>query len=189
MFLLDTVYKCINEFPSLFYYTNHPLYSDFIISKLAVLHHLFLVNGNGYAWVDGYLCDIEDLESSAKYSSDLGWTGQLPKYGSLTYPHNFPPIKKQDELFAYEFGFVKERCGFPFAIYPISSYSLRLPSFVHKDWLIGARDIAQFALFSFQSNALDGWNKEYSETMKKNSIEILNIRLDEINNMIGNINS
>lgn len=172
MLLEDSIYESIHSYPSLFYYRDHPEMSDFEISRLAVLDHLFLVNGSGYCWVDGYLCII-DRAWGIDFKYPLGYTATKPKYGVLSYRNrDWPPSRKEGYKFACEYSYVSERPRkWPFAIYPIYEKGVMFPEFVRPDWLGGAIDIINFATeFFMDETSLDGNNEPIDVDTRYKSI-------------------
>lgn len=210
MKLIDSIYESVHKYPSLFYLKDHPTRSDFEISRLAVLEHLFLVGGNGYCWVDGYLCDMEHAGGEIDFIyPGLGYTATKPKYKVLKYKdRTWPPkrtyrnlahkmemerdmrvIFRDDykpeptpdyDMFAYEY--VKS-WGRPLE-FPFSIYytELPFPEYVQRDWMEGARDIVQFAITFFESpSGLDGNNSKIPIKNRHDSLIELREKLSEIN--------
>jgi hypothetical protein len=213
MKLVDTVYKSLHEYPSLYYYKDHPTLSDFEISRLAVLEHLFLTGGNGYAWVkDGYLVEMEKAIDT-DFTWPIGWIAEGPPYGVLKYEdrtwppkrtyktlalrkeiedwfHN-PELVEEDpyDLYAYEYGFMKNRSKeFPFSIYPISTDMLVIPDFIQKDWLEGFIEIVEFSITYFESpKGLDGNNQKVTAKVRHNSLMILRKMLDTLKDKLKEV--
>jgi len=163
MRLIDTVYKSIHEYPSLFYHKDHPTMTDFEISRMSVMEHLFSTLGNGYCWVDGYLCDIEEAKGT-DYTSD-GWIAKGPAYGTLEYKERYwPPKRKKGYKFAYEYiqswtkiGFFQQTISnkWPFSIYGYQY--IKVPDFIQEDWKQGLLEFLQFTLEYYKSDeSLDG---------------------------------
>jgi hypothetical protein len=210
MKLEDQIYKSIHGYPGLFYHKGHPTLSDYEISRLSVLEHLFMTNGNGYAWADGYLCECGVAEEQ-DYDGELGWIAEGPKYGVLTYAdRTFPPVRtwstkpnQRDEpatpdLFAWEYverwkTFLGPRqfprpAEWPFNIYQISSYSFKMPEFVQPDWLHGAKDICEFAIAFFASKTcLDGNNQKIRYEVRRRSVSFLKAKLKDINQRLSDV--
>lgn len=210
MKLVDSIYQSIHQYPGLFYYIGHPTLTDFEISRLSVLEHLFMTNGNGYCWVDGYLCSTEDAEEQ-DFDPVLGWVAKGPAYGALTYTdRTFPPARtystkpnhrdepKTPDLFAWEyvkswnehsFGKKIQRPPqWPFSIYEVSDYyTLKMPDFVQPDWLQGAKDICEFAIQAFlDTDCPNGNNERIPFRTRSKSWGFLKKRLKEINARIAN---
>jgi hypothetical protein len=150
MKLEDTIAKSLHDYPSLYKDTTWEK------SRLKVLDHLFLVNGNGYEWYDGYLVDKHDNTSSKK---------KLPKYGKQKYTwrpddswfstklyrdYNWSPeileVIKNDEKFK-DLAFIEEASGYTAKPYPVSEYSAicTAPDNIRPDWLAGAIEAAEWA--------------------------------------------
>lgn len=81
------IIQAVREYPTLYKATTWEF------SKLLVLHHLFLVNGNGYSWHDGYLTTAYD-EDFRSYGAEIA--RRLPKGFFTKRVHKLKPWKKKD---------------------------------------------------------------------------------------------
>lgn len=199
MRLVDKVYKSINEYPRLFWTGN------FEESRILVLHHLFLVLGNGYAWTeDGYLIDSEYEDDHVTYEFEMngyGWMAiNAPKYGILTY--NDRNLPNTQELIDQEYNKLIDRIEFPdlwpegellkFATkcalggreepYPSFESSLKhIPDNIQTDWLEGLCDVLDWLTDFYQGDFIDFYAKDY---IKQNDpIGLLKYRRNKISSV------
>ena len=153
MLLLHHIHDVIRNYPTLY---KVKTYEE---SELLVLDHLFLTNGNGYEWYDGYLIDKfeEPIELYGVVKKELLPAGYFDKIEWKLEPVD----ESMRELFE-EFGIVRNyvkkdgeyyrevkqvaRPGIgseqfvSFSPYPICQYAKMetMPDDVRPDWLAGA---------------------------------------------------
>jgi hypothetical protein len=157
MKLKDAIAQSIKRFPSLY----RDL--DYDKSRLKVLDHFFLTNGNGMAWWDGFItknCEMEYRDRGGYY----GVAG--PKYGEQTFNSRFSPdyftSNKIYGLYSARMNAFRKRHGIvkpnacsrrALSLYPISEgfgHILSIPDNIQNDWLRGAERICQAGLEYWQ---------------------------------------
>lgn len=114
MQIQDCIIENIKEYPGLFEAENYEK------SEILVLSHLFLVNGNGYKWFDGYLYDCVKTDKPKTYNKT--------KY--LNIPKNFNTVQAE------------------FTPYPICEYCclVTMPKNIRTDWKEGAIRIIKITI-------------------------------------------
>jgi len=136
MLLEHAVAQAIRRYPTLYRDT------DAQKSRIKVLGHLFLTNGNGCAWFDGYLSDEHQME----------WIrGDWRGVGGKSYGTD-----KVDPEFAPDFWANLSKAAerpstsstHPWTPYPICRYAcgMSIPWNIQPDWLVGAEETVVMAL-------------------------------------------
>lgn len=107
-------------------------------SRIKVLDHLFLVNGNGLVWQQGQLID-KNNPIKASYSSELTFESDYftkEIIETITYPH----IERE-----VQYNLESKHKWNP---YPICQYAkiVNIPDNICSDWLAGAKEIHKYTV-------------------------------------------
>jgi len=152
MLLNESIAKNIKKYPTLYRDINYQL------SRVKVLNHFFLTNGNGMSWWDGFLSD----ENEEDWDRDKGgWYGiGGPKYKEDTFKDYFSKNYFTSNKIAKG-----KSSRSQWSPYPISKYSLliHVPDNVKLDWLLGADEICQYTIQFYNDKSLWKYDSYYQE--------------------------
>ncbi len=175
MKLQDHINQSIREYPSLFKAENMDK------SSILVLNHLFLINGNGYEWFDGYLAEHTQetpepygkIKSKPLLDTFFEMTKDMYKYQRITKSafdlldndKEFNVVKRGNNYYSR---YLCRPISCNYTPYPLCEYAKlnNIPDDIRQDWLDGAKKIAKVTL-AFFTNRKAVENCPYYPSLKR----------------------
>lgn len=142
--LVQTIYTSLNNYPTLYDYGN---WRD---SILAVLNHVFIVNGSGYYWVDG-------ARQCYRYDDEKPFNFDKPILKGIARDFYVPHLEPM----------------YP-APYP-QPYKLKVPDDIKEDWAIAYIYVLDWSASFFGKPYPHHKDIDYNPEFKK----IINNTMDE----------